>query len=60
MLLLLWEKLLNLFHNNLKVLEVIIFYIESFCIHVPKLYLSLYFLCIRLMRLLIEKTYELA
>ena len=38
-----WEKLLHLFHINLKVLEVTLFNMENYCIHVMKLYLRLYF-----------------
>ena len=43
MLLLMWEKLLHLFRNNLEVLEVMLFCMENYFIHVMKINLNLYF-----------------
>ena len=45
MLLLMWERLLRLFRNNLEVLEVMLFSMESYCIYVVKSYLNLIFSC---------------
>ena len=44
MLFLMWEKLLHWFHNILKVLKVMLFYMGNYCIRAKKLYLILYFL----------------
>ena len=57
MLFLMWEKLLHWFHNILKVLKVMLFYMGNYCIRAKKLYLILYFLAYLIDEIVTRKKY---